>query len=602
MLRLFVGFIFAVLISLSFTTYAVAQSDEAVFWQSISESKDPAEFCAYLDAFPNGKFKALANLRVKKLGGSCGTALAPAPAPAPVVRKAPAPAPATPRPTTPPTTAEMEAAHKSLTDGEIAMVGFPRATPPYSEFVIKQCFDCAEVQVICKDKSISGAHQLGGVKVAVMDWPTAKPTLGWVKQFNGYVLEVAPDSIFGAVNNGLADCAVFGGGMLRYGNWDRDNELAKLGLHLNVAPPAPVASVAPALAPAPATASAAAPVAAPVTSPGNLPPISEASGPLCEFFEEGDGWKMSAGFDRVSVTSTDARETFQAHNGFTANGIELSFTEYPDADGSKEVEIDIFNVEKNGEVVYDRLEGEYTKHKYIDGELTLSAGGETTTVSSKSHVFEFFTGGSAIGFDLPGNWMIEKLRSGYEIGIELSLQGQRAVSMTINTDTFIDAFRHTVRARSKMADNLANGKCGFGASAPSASSGILGCTSARGRAPGNVEGVRFAVIPGSQKDSIKNAVKDDPRNIEIFDAAMPVYETISNLGGYFEGVAFYDRDIRKRSHPIGGGPLVIGEMANLPLFKQLAEQSSGAEFRCELLVAADVCPHPKTPQASQPCN
>lgn len=601
MLRLFVGSVFAVLISLSSTTYAVAQSDEAIFWQSISASEDPAEFCAYLDAFPNGKFKALASLRVKKLGGSCGTAAAPAPAPAPVVRKAPAlapaPAPATSRPPTPPTTAEMEAAHKSLTDGEIAMVGFPRSAPPYSEFVVKQCFDCASVQVICKDKTISGAHQLGGVKVAVMDWPTAGPTLGWVKQFNGYVLEVAPDSIFGAVNNGLADCAVFGGGMLRYGNWDRDNELAKLGHHLNVAPPAPLASVAPAPAPAPA----AAPVAAPVASPGNLPPISEASGPLCEFYGEGGGWKVSAGFDRVSVMSMDARETFQTHNGFEANGIELGFTEYPDS-GAKEVEIDIFNVEKNGEVVYDRLEGEFTKHKYIDGELILAAGGETTTVSGKSHVFEFFTGGSSIGFDLPGHWMIEKLRAGHEIAIELSLQGSRAVSMTIDTDTFIDAFRHTTRARSKMADNLANGKCGFGASAPLASSGILGCTSARDRAPGNVEGVRFAVIPGVQKDNIKNAVKDDPRNIDIFDASMPVFEVISNLGGYFEGVAFYDRDIRKRSHPIDGGPLVIGEMVNLPLFKQLAEQSSGAEFRCELLVAAEVCPHPKTPQASQPCN
>ena len=610
MLRLFFGFIIAVLISLQSTSSVRAQSDEAVFWQSISASKDPAEFCAYLDAFPNGKFKALANLRVKKLGGSCGTALAPKPAPAPVVRKAPAPAPApapvpapaTPRPATPPTTAEMEAAHKSLTDGEIAMVGFPRATPPFSEFTIKQCFDCAEVQVVCKDKTISGAHQLGGVKVAVMDWPTAKPTLGWVKQFSGYVLETAPDSMFDAVNNGLADCAVFGGGMLRYGNWDRDNELAKLGRHLNVTPPAPVASVAPAPAPAPATAPAAAPVAAPVTSPGNLPPISEASGPLCEFFGEGDGWKMSAGFDRVSVTSTDARETFRVHNGFTANGIELSFTEYPDADGAKEVEIDIFNVKKNGEVVYDRLEGEYTKHKYIDGALTLSAGGETTTVSGKSHVFEFFTGGSSIGFDLPGHWMIEKLRAGYEIGIELSLQGQRAVSMNINTDTFIDAFRHTTRARSKMTDNLANGKCGFGASSPSASSGILGCTSARDRTPGNVEGVRFAVIPGVQKDNIKAAVKDDPRGIEIVDASMPVFDVISNLGALYDGVAFYDREIRKRNHPIGGGPLVIGEMANLPLFKQLAEQSSGAEFRCELLVAAEVCPHPKTPQASQPCN
>lgn len=603
-MRSVVFFLLSVLVLMQPSTPAHAQSDDAVFWQSISASKDVAEYCAYLQTFPKGKFATLAKLRVAKLGGTCGGG--PVAAPAPAVQPAPATAPprapvtATKRPATPPTTKEMEAAHKSLTDGEIAMVGFPRATPPYSEFTIKQCFDCAEVKVICKDKTISGAHQLGAMKVAVMDWPTAGPTLGWVKQFNGFVLETAPESIFSAVNNGLADCAAFGGGMLRYGNWERDNELANLGRHLNVAPPAPVASVA--AAPVVSTSSSPASATSSGDGRGSLPPISEANGPLCEFFGEGDGWKMSAGFDRVSVTSTDSRETFRVHNGFEANGIELSFTEYPDADGAKEVEIDIFNVKKNGEVVYDRLEGEYTKHKYIDGELTLSAGGETTTVSGKSHVFEFFTGGSSIGFDLPGHWMIEKLRAGYEIGIELSLQGQRAVSMTIRTDTFIDAFRHATRAQSMVADNLASGRCGFGAEAPTASSGILGCTSARDRTPGNVEGVKFAVIPGSQKDSIMTAVKDDPRNIEIFDATMPVYEVISNLGGFYEGVAFYDRDIRKRNHPIGGGPLVIGEMANLPLFKQLAEQSSGAEFRCELLVAAEVCPHPKTPQASQPCN
>lgn len=585
-------FVLTVLICLPSTSPARAQSDEAVFWQSISGSKDAAEFCAYLQAYPKGKFATLAKLRVAKLGGACSGG--PVAAPAPVVRRAPdpAPLPATPRPTTPPTQAEMAAAHDSLTAGEIAMTGFPRATPPYSEFIVKQCFDCAEVTVICKNKSVSGAHQLSGVKVAVMDWPTAGPTLGWVGQFSDDPLKVAPEDIFDTVSDGRADCAAFGGGMLRYGNWDRGRQLAELAAHLNV--------------PIPATAAPASKPAVQRTSlksrTVDLPEISEANGPLCEFFGEADGWKLSAGFDRVSVTSTDARENFSVHNGFMANGIALSYTEYPDAGGKKEILIDIFNVEKNGEVPYDRLEGEYTKHKYIDGVLTLSAGGEVATVRDASHVFEFFTGGNSIGFGLPGHWMIEKLRAGHEITIDLSLQGSRAVSMRIDTDTFIDAFRHTTRARTKMAGNLANGRCGFGAGAPSASSGILGCTSARDRTPGNVEGVRFAVIPGSQKDNIKNAVKDDPRGIEIFDASMPVFEVISNLGGYYEGVVFYDRDIRKRSHPVGGGPLVIGQMVDLPLFKQLAEQSSGAEFRCELLVAAEVCPHPKTPQASEPCK
>jgi hypothetical protein len=46
-------------------------STELAFWQSISHSQNPAEYLAYLDAYPNGRFAGLAQLR---LGG---TAIAP---------------------------------------------------------------------------------------------------------------------------------------------------------------------------------------------------------------------------------------------------------------------------------------------------------------------------------------------------------------------------------------------------------------------------------------------------------------------------------------------------------------------------------------------
>jgi len=48
---------------------AVAQSDmaEIEFWQSVKASQDPAEFKAYLDLYPQGKFAPLARLRIKKL-------------------------------------------------------------------------------------------------------------------------------------------------------------------------------------------------------------------------------------------------------------------------------------------------------------------------------------------------------------------------------------------------------------------------------------------------------------------------------------------------------------------------------------------------------
>ena len=43
---------------------------ETVFWQSIANSTNPAEFEAYLAQFPNGVFRALAEARLSVLRGS----------------------------------------------------------------------------------------------------------------------------------------------------------------------------------------------------------------------------------------------------------------------------------------------------------------------------------------------------------------------------------------------------------------------------------------------------------------------------------------------------------------------------------------------------
>lgn len=75
------------------STTAVAQSaddqKELAFWDSIKDSKDPAEYKAYLDTFPNGKFAALARARMSSLGGGQAPAAAPAATAAPA---APSPA------------------------------------------------------------------------------------------------------------------------------------------------------------------------------------------------------------------------------------------------------------------------------------------------------------------------------------------------------------------------------------------------------------------------------------------------------------------------------------------------------------------------------
>ena len=43
--------------------------EEIAFWETIKNSKDPSEFQAYLDAYPNGRFARLAELRIKTLKG-----------------------------------------------------------------------------------------------------------------------------------------------------------------------------------------------------------------------------------------------------------------------------------------------------------------------------------------------------------------------------------------------------------------------------------------------------------------------------------------------------------------------------------------------------
>ncbi|MCK6454720.1 MAG: hypothetical protein L6R19_28325 [Alphaproteobacteria bacterium] len=50
---------------------------ELAFWETVKNSKDPAEFQAYIDAYPSGRFVSLARIRMKALQG--GGQVAPAP-------------------------------------------------------------------------------------------------------------------------------------------------------------------------------------------------------------------------------------------------------------------------------------------------------------------------------------------------------------------------------------------------------------------------------------------------------------------------------------------------------------------------------------------
>ena len=59
---------------LVFAPSAFADRSEVVFWESIANSTDGEEYCAYMTAYPEGKFAALARIRAKKFSGSCTVA------------------------------------------------------------------------------------------------------------------------------------------------------------------------------------------------------------------------------------------------------------------------------------------------------------------------------------------------------------------------------------------------------------------------------------------------------------------------------------------------------------------------------------------------
>lgn len=59
----------SLLLALPATAQGVDPAD-VTFWQSIQSSGNAAEYQAYLDAFPNGIFAELAQLRLRQLGGA----------------------------------------------------------------------------------------------------------------------------------------------------------------------------------------------------------------------------------------------------------------------------------------------------------------------------------------------------------------------------------------------------------------------------------------------------------------------------------------------------------------------------------------------------
>lgn len=83
---------------------------EITFWNSIKDSNYPADYEAYLKAYPNGRFATLAHARIDRLRAAAA-ASAPAAAPPAAAAVAPAPAPQAARPAVPASAPAQERPH-----------------------------------------------------------------------------------------------------------------------------------------------------------------------------------------------------------------------------------------------------------------------------------------------------------------------------------------------------------------------------------------------------------------------------------------------------------------------------------------------------------
>ena len=132
---------------------------ELAFWDSIKDSKDPADFQAYLKKYPKGDFAGLAANRLKLLQ----QAAVPKPVPAPQVAATPAPGAPQPPPTQPRSAAQ------------VAVVTPPQPPKPESSGaavpgkVFRDCADCPEMVVVPSGKFTMGAPAAETAREGVPD-------------------------------------------------------------------------------------------------------------------------------------------------------------------------------------------------------------------------------------------------------------------------------------------------------------------------------------------------------------------------------------------------------------------------------------------------
>ena len=636
-------------------TATLAQSDEAVFWQSISNSADGAEFCAYLEAFPNGKFVALAKLRAKKLGASCGIGAQSAPVASPAPARQPAKPSANPLPnySIRVSREEMERTHNALLDAEPKIVGF---TNEFPRSKIKPCFDCADILLVCKSATVAGAHQLKNMSIASLDYETAKSAFIWLKDQSNNVFESDPQKIVDVVSNGGADCAAFGGGPLRYGEHYREALLN--GLRDRMGSPSSTST--------PTSAAASGSIelrdqlmyvtknanvrAAPSTNGAKLFVMNKGEQVQVTGKIQGQDWYQIklGGADRGYIYGTLLGDQAPGHATqpvATANSSASSSTSPKTRDDLAGwdqfmLEVEMFPASRWAGRDDDGCQVTLSfEHWKVDPKYTWTrdCNGQTET---ETKVYALSPGTNWLNLPEDANF-VELCRLFANDAGDVKLVDCKYEGVYRNAsraDLIIDAMEHyKAGAPEREAERKKRDAESKRLRAETARKDAIQAKTPYGKRLAQLNGKPFgtAPIPASGQgivvcsshifsDPEKSSGKFPEKSVMNFNAAqMELMESeLSNYGitdfdlgklpwmdrnGYvlfdvFNGVIFYDRNIQRRTHPTGGGDIVVGEMINSSLKEYIFDATR--HVNCEVMIERKTCPNPKDQKGifSIPCD
>lgn len=181
-------------------------SGEIAFWDSVKDSKNPSELQAYLEAYPQGKFAALARIRIGALGGTprtAPTAVAPSASPPepsqPAVEATPPAEPQAPSTETPAAAAQTQWREFSSPKGTfvIQLPGEPKVetNPPDATGRTESRFlvDLGDTAYIVAFDDYAAGHLTNSNPSSVLD--TAQDAL--LKALKGTLRQKRPATISG---------------------------------------------------------------------------------------------------------------------------------------------------------------------------------------------------------------------------------------------------------------------------------------------------------------------------------------------------------------------------------------------------------------------